>query len=265
MRRIHVAALLAAVLAAAPAPAQQAVRLRFLPPVGQVSHYRNVVQTWMRMPGEPAADSTQPLMVQTMYLTKKVTTRTGGTWTMTTVIDSSSIVGLGGMAPSGDMLRGLIIRQTMDSLGQVDSSSVIPPPGMNPTMAQAMQRNGSVLHSSFFMPTRPIRVGQSWTDSTTISVPAPTGTHAARVLTTYRLERVEHEGGDRVAVIGSKMSFVTDGMGASTFTKGSATGTYRLDLDAGRLLHSITDMTMVVTANGTTAKSRVHVVIELLR
>jgi hypothetical protein len=262
--KLPLAALGYAVLAAAPSGAQQTVRLRLLPPVGQVSHYRTVLKTWMQIPGVTSGDSSQPIMDQTMYSTRKIVARHGGTWTATTVIDSSRMTGMGGRAPAGDMYRGLVVRQTVDSLGRTDSSAVTPPAGASPAMAQAMERGNSSSHSNLSLPLHPVRVGESWIDSTSVTVPGGQGQQAIQARVTYRLERLEHAGSDRVALISSTMSFVTHTAAASASATGVVNGTYRLDLDAGRLLDASSEMTMKMNTSAGTATSRTHSEVRLV-
>ena len=239
-----------------PCAAQQGVLLRFAPPVGQVSHYRYLTQVWMQIPGMSSGDSSQPAMTQTMYATRTVTAKRDSTWAVTTVIDSSS----GG---TGDPFRGVIIKQRVGVHGTVDSTAVTPPPGADPMIAQAMQRSGGMANTTLSLPQGPVGVGQSWNESRSIPVPAMASNTPVSVQVTYRLERVDHDRGARVAVISSTASFQMDTTLAARSVKGTMNGAYELDLDAGRLRNATTDVIMQIT---TTAAGpgivRMHSIIE---
>ncbi len=241
--------------------AQQAVRLRFLPPVGQVTHYRMVTEMWMRIPEMTSADTAQPIVDQTEYFTRTVVARKHGTWTARTVIDSARTGGtFGARMGKGDAFRGTVIRQTFDSLGQMDSSRVTPPPGAPASAAEDSRLVNGIHRSELSFPARPVRVGESWTDSEAMSMPLGQAHESLHARITFRLERLEREGKDRVAVISSTMPIVGEAsvpnVGSVPVT-GVVKGTYRLDVDAGRLLDASTDANVKVK----TVTMRTHMVI----
>ncbi|MGH7670639.1 MAG: hypothetical protein ACRENQ_14230 [Gemmatimonadaceae bacterium] len=250
------------IVAAPPMGAQQALTLRFRPHVHQVEHYRFRAQTWAHVPGLAQRDTTQPLLAETMYTTRTVTGWKAGMWTVRTYVDSAHIAVAGQMGQRGDLLAGTVIRQMLDSLGRAYATTVTPPPGASPKVAQAFQPGRGIGSSNLAMPAQPVRPGQSWVDSTVIPMPGGSGTFRGR--TTYRLERVEHEGGDRVAVVSSTMSVVARVPMGSASGRGVVTGRYRVDLDGGRLLRATTDMTMRIKTDGGPGSERAHSVIELL-
>ncbi|MGH7669984.1 MAG: hypothetical protein ACRENQ_10890 [Gemmatimonadaceae bacterium] len=126
---IGVSGILLATTGAPRLQAQQAVKLRFLPRVHQVERYRFSAQVMAHLPGLAQADTTQPLLTETMYTTRAVTGGNGGVWTIRTQVDSANIAVAGRLAPSGDLLRGMTIREMMDSLGRAYAQTVTPPPG----------------------------------------------------------------------------------------------------------------------------------------
>lgn len=249
--------------------AQQTVRLRLLPPVGQVTHYRMTTRMWMRIPGTTPADTAQLIMEQTEYSTRTIIARKGGMWTARTVVDSSQTGGMfGTLMGKGDAFRGMVIRQTFDSLGRMDSSKVTPPPGAPAFVARGSGLTNGIQRSKLSFPARPVRVGESWTDSMAASVPLGHAQQSLHGRITFRLERLEREGKDRVAVISSTMPIVGTGAAANvgTFAEtGVMNGTYRLDLDAGRLLDETMGVDVKLKAGSETTTVRSHSEIRRLK
>jgi hypothetical protein len=226
----------------------QAVLLRVTPPVGQVTHYRSVTETWMQIPGMPAGDSTQPTMKQTLFTTRTVTRMEGAARVLTTVVDSShqEVPGMGDMGGrmGGDMLRGMTTTQHVDERGNVLSVDVTPPPAAPPMVADAIRRSGGMgARSAAVMPERAVQPGETWTDSLTTSVGAGPQRQQAVFHVTYTLERVEHQGGSRVAVVSLRGSVRGDSAGTPGIA-GTMTGELAMDLNAGRLIRSTTSMDM---------------------
>jgi len=258
MRRLSVAlAFVAMSPTAAPTAAQQTVLLRLSPPVGQVTRYRNVAQTWMQVPGLNAGDTSQPAMSQTMYWTRTITDAHSNTWTARTVIDSSSV----GSMSDGDRFRGTVIRQTYDATGRLDSSSVTPPPGADSLMVAGTRLAGHVLGSlpsNLSMPSRPLRVGDSWADTVSVPLTTPKGNMTLKGRVMVTLENLERAAGDRVAVISSAGDFATDTAAVAAVGKASFHSTVRLDLDAGRLLSAITDQSTEILTPVGLVRARIH-------
>jgi hypothetical protein len=266
MSRLPAALMIAASCVAAPAAAQQTVLLRFTPPVGQVVHYRTVSQTWMRIPGMPAGDTTQPTVTQMVYTTRAVTAMHGASRVVTVTVDSSrrEMPAMGGMMPSGDMLRGMITTEWIDPLGHVDSVAVTPPPGANPMVADAMRRNAGSGRSNLPLPDHAVRPGDSWTDSLTMDFSAARGAGGATTFRlTYRLERIERQGGSRVAVIAMSGSAASDNTAAGGMQSGMK-GEYRLDIDASRLVSLTNDMSVEMRGEQGSFPMRMHSVTETL-
>jgi hypothetical protein len=242
-------AAVAAVLAAAPAAAQEAVLLRFTPPVGQVTHYKAVTQTWMQIPGMSSGDTTQPTMTQTLYSTRTVTAMDGQARVVTTVIDSSTrdMGPMSGMMPAGDMFRGITTTEHVDPLGRVLSFELTPPPGMNPMMAEAMRRRSARRQIAF--PERRVAPGDTWSTSDTMAMgggPGGTGGGHAVLDLTYKLDRVEQQGGAQLATLSLNGTVHGDSADASGGTSGTMTGEMVVDLGAARVMRASTRMTMQI-------------------
>ena len=213
MPKLCVAVLL--LITVSSANAQESVKLRLMPSIGQVSRYRLVSLNWVRFPGMPLADTIAPTIAETLYTTMTSVARDGGKWTTSTVIDSSSITMMGRAAPGGGLFRGTVLRQTWDSLGRVDSTDVIPAANVSPAIAERLRGEGLLGSSSLSLPDRAVRVGESWSDSTSRAVSDAVGTGALRAWVTYRLDGVEHDGARRIAVVSSRMTIAADGVGGS--------------------------------------------------
>jgi hypothetical protein len=230
------AILCAGLLAAAASQVQaQAVRLRFDPPVGQVTRYRTVTRAW------PSGDTTAAPMMTTLYSTRTIQSKSGTDLVVRTVMDSTAVAmpGGGGRTGMGDMMRGMAIVQHMDLHGRVVSTEVTPPPGLPPQVAGMMQRSaGANENRGAVMPDRPMSPGSTWTDSVVTAAGGGRGGPTQVVfIVTYRLERVARSGGSRLATISMRGSR-PDG------AAGSFSGEMVLDLDAGRLVHMVTAMTL---------------------
>lgn len=233
-----------AVVATAMACTQQSVKLRDTPPVGQVSRYRMTMQSWVHPPVVAPADSMELILAETVYTTSKVVGRSGGLWTTTMHFDSSRFMSKLPGAPSGDLLRGVTMRVVVDSLGRRDSTTVTIPPGANPLVAQGSKIVGGMGGSGISMPFRAVRVGESWTDSTSTSVPVGGKSQSFQSRIRYRLERLEHQGGDLVAVLSSRTTVTEGGAAASADPFTTATANYNLDLSTGQLLRETLETQM---------------------
>lgn len=249
---------LALVAAAATQAHAQAVQLRFLPAVGQVAHYRTTTRMWA------SGDTTAAPMLSTMYSTRTVTGMDGANYILKTVMDSTVTTMPGGGGPGGrpgmggDMMRGMTITQHLDPRGHVLSSEVTPPPGLPPFVANMMSRNsGSNNNRNTPMwPEGPVSPGYTWTDTLVQSASAGRGRPTQfTFIVTYKFERIEHQGGTRLAIIS-----------ANGVSQGGQTGTYTgevaVDLDAGRLGHMAMNMSM--QAEGSSTPMRMKMTMEAL-
>jgi len=236
--------LLCALLSASAAAAlAQAVDLRFTPAVGQVTHYKMTSQAW------PSGDTTAAPMVTTMYQTRTVTAMDGPNYVVKTVTDST----ISPMAGGRDPMRGMAITQHLDPRGRVLSTEMTPPPGLPPFVANMMQRNSgqnSNSNRTAILPDHPLNVGDTWTDTMFTSASAGRGRpQQVSFIVTYKLLRVESQGGSRVAVI--SMNGTEQG-GAN----GTVTGEMSLDLGAGRLARMNSDMTFEPQPGAGTMRTR---------
>jgi hypothetical protein len=255
----------AAILSGAPLRAQQSVTLRFAPPFAQLKHHRLVLQTWVQTHGLGPIDSARPTATVTMYMTKTVIARNGGSATLATLVDSSTLASSVPSADSvipGDPLGGMITLEVVDSLGRVDSSALVRPPALAPSMAHGLPLRGGVGHLYVSMPVKPVRVGESWTDSNSTSPLGGDMNSTNGGPTTYQFEGLERQGGDRVAVISLRQPLAVPGANGSPAGHGMLTGVVRFDLDANLLILATTDATVEVPG---TRFSRAHVVMQLLR
>ncbi len=209
----------------------QAVQLKFTPPVGQVTRYRTTNQIW------PSGDTAAAPVVTTLFTTRTIASMDGPNYVVKTTQDS--MVTSQGGGRGADMMRGMVITQHMDQRGRVLSTEISPPPGLPPFVASMMQRNApqSNTRSTAVMPEGPIHPGDTWTDSMVSSASTGRGRPSeVTFVVTYKLERVENQGGTRMAVI--SMQGGGQGGPASTIN-----GELTVDLDAGRLAHMNSTMT----------------------
>ena len=231
MTALRAGALLCALVPAAAAAAlAQAVDLRFTPSVGQVTRYKMTSQAWL------SGDTTSAPMVTTMFQTRTVVSMDGPNYVVKTVTDST----ISPMAGGRDPMRGMAVTQHLDPRGRVLSTEMTPPPGLPPFVANMMQRNSGQNANSnrtAILPDHPLNVGDTCTDTMVTSSSAGGRGRPQQVsfIVTYKLVRVETQGGSRVAVI--SMDGTEQG-GAN----GTVTGEMALDLGAGRLAHMNSDM-----------------------
>jgi hypothetical protein len=228
----HVALLGTGLLVAAAGQAQaQAIQLRFTPQVGQVTHYRMTSRTWTSADTSGAA-----AMEATMYQTQTVLPMDGPNYVVRTSFDSTVLGGAGAGRP--DMMRGMAVTVHQDPQGRVVSREVTPPPGLPAFVANMMTKgNTSNGPNSRMWPEGSISPGYTWTDSMPMTVGQ--GRNARQVMChlTWKFDRVDHEGGARVAVVTTTAS-------SAAGEACSGGGETRFDLDASRLVRSTMDMTL---------------------
>jgi hypothetical protein len=246
----------------APASAQESVLLRMDPPAGQATRYRTEMQVWMSMGAMPGmremmqgqeVDTTQPMMVQTIFTTDSVRSVEGDVRAISTVIDSVQMdwPGMPMMRQMGGniagMMRGVTMIRRMDTRGRVLSTEITSMGGMGnmPGMGRGgrMAMGGS---RSLALPEGPVRVGDTWTAADTTQVPAgPGGQASATFQVTYRLERLERQGSARIAVI-SMRGDLQAASGEQMATSGSMSGEARVNLGAKRMIGMSMDMNIRV-------------------
>jgi hypothetical protein len=277
--------------------AQETVTLRMAPPAGQVNRYRTVIETFVSPAPRPGVDTAQPMLRNTMYQTRTVQAAMGENRTIVEVIDSMqsespAMAAMGSGGPGGgmgggpgggrgmggqmaEMMRGLTTTMQMDSRGRVVSFEVSGgnfPPQFADRMRSAQRPN-----SGFSLPAGPVRVGESWTDTSTMTVGGGRGPgQPAAQRTTFRLERIENRAGARVAVIsvtgtltpaapaGPPPAAGSGGPGGgpggmrgatSPLSGGAVTGEVQYDLTNQRSLTS--DLLVTATMGEMTARTRI--------
>ena len=157
----------------------------------------------------------------------------------------------------------------MDASGQIYSLEATPGPGgaamgMGPQGGRGgrggpgggMMGGGMGNRPMYAFPSRPVRVGESWTNSDTINVEGIMTTSVS----TYRLERVENQGGARIAIVSmSGTQAVTTPAGPMNLT---SAGELQLDLSASRL-HNFTMTTSGVMSNPQMGETPVKMVLSM--
>ena len=273
------------------AVAQETVTLRFAPPQGQVTRYLNDMQMWAQNPMMQMADTTLPMMVQRMWMTKTVTAVEGEVRTVQSVTDSVTqempairammeARGMGGMAGAmgggnqfANMMRGMVLTQRIAPNGKVISTET-QAPNMSAQMQETVgKQQGGVGRGGIIFPAGAIRVGDTWSDSQNVvqpqGGPAMGGRRGGRGggggeamntvwRMTFRLDRIESRGGMRVAVISmtgtiSAAGDAQTGMGGSV--SGTITGQLETDVGSSRLLSSVVDVNMTM---GQMGAARMH-------
>ncbi len=270
MRRSFAAAL-SLLLPSAPLSAQ--VLLRINPPEGQVTRYRIMVETYVTG-GQMAAmmtDPSQPMNRMTMYQTRAVTAKSGDRVTFRETIDSATMESpampqmaqMMGQATAA--LRGMVTEQVMTTRGKIVSSQVVSggPQGMGP-MGQGRGRggpggpmgntsnreNGRML---VLLPERPVRVGDSWTDTMTTTSDAG----AMTMIATFRLDRMEGSTavlgftGTMSSPMGQEGTFSMQMTGELRLdTSTSRMGGYRMEMQGSPPAGPMGDMQMRIRVNG---------------
>ncbi|MGA2384734.1 MAG: hypothetical protein ABSG61_15020 [Gemmatimonadales bacterium] len=242
------AAALCAALAVPRAHAQE-ITLRFAPPVGQVVHYRTITQSWLAGMGGP--DTTVPATQTAMYMTRTVTGMDGDARVVATVVDSSltEMPGMPGMAAmiarvARDAMRGMTITQKIDARGRVLSSDVKLPQGAPAQSGQGTTRTPGRIGPVF--PEGPVHPGDTWTDSMITSTSAGRGQQVeSTVRLTLKLERVEQQGGSRVAIVSVNGTVQADSVGGAArqgLTAGTMTGEMAIEVETGRVTRSTSDL-----------------------
>lgn len=238
------------------ARAQDAVLLRVGGTVGQNNRYQTVMDMFVQ--GGPMAqmggDTSQPMMRMTTVTTRTLTAANGDTLTFTETIDSARTESPGMpqmaamMANTGAMLRGQVTTTRMDGRARVFGMESNNPnmPGMGGggpggRGAGGMGNMGRNQRAMYMLPERPVRVGESWTDSMVTQGVGNEG--PTNFLATFRLERVDTRPNARVAVVSMNGTLATSGPRGPQQL--SVTGEFQLDLTNTRLV------AVTMTSSGT--------------
>lgn len=232
--------------------------LRLDPPVGQVSRYRLEIASWMRGGLIQPADTIRPTVTQITYLTQTVSAVEGDVRVITTVIDSSRVdaPAFGGMGAlgqiAGDFLRGQTLVKRVDARGRVLAVDVVANPSVPPVLQSRIRRalQGIGRRGEVSLPVRLVRVGEGWSDTLETELGSGRGaaTEAAATVT-YRVERIEREGRDEIAVIslgGTIAAGIGGEQGPIATVSGGTTGEISLDTSARRVTRMTTDVNAVV-------------------
>jgi len=214
----------------------QAVELRFAPPVGQVTHYRIQSRQWASTDTSGA-----PLSQTAMYQTQTILPMDGPNYVIQVTFDSTVMTGA---AAGRDVFRGWSFTIHQDASGNVLSTQVNPAPGIPGFMAGMV---GKSLQSSRGpnnrrWPQGSISPGYTWSDSLPMSYGSGRNTKQVMCHLTYRFDRVEHQGGARVAVFPYTAS-------SAAGEACSGGGEIAFDVDGSRLARSLTDMAIAGQAH----------------
>ena len=238
----------------APPSPDDAVLLRLAPPVGQVSHYRTVMETEIEMP-DMAMMGSPTTMQQTMHATQTVLQADGDTRHLSMVIDSVEIDGpgmFGAMAQGVEMIEGLTQRITMTTRGEIVSIEV---PDVDTEMGRALGAIQEIVSGlSLELPQEPVRWGATWTVPVEKSIPLGGVAQVNQTMEfTYRFDRLELRDGARHALLfvegPMRQEMVADSaapMPMEMELEGDITGQLDLNIDAGR----IEGMTMTMGLGG---------------
>lgn len=239
-----------AVAGALPAAAQESVLLRLDPPVGQVTRQRLESKMWMQSGTVMPSDTTAPNFTQVMFSTQTVAADSAGIRTITTVIDSSRIdMGPGApQLPGGaDLLKGTRTIRRVNAEGDLLSSNTEPGPNVPPMMAGQMSGFGAPPGQQQY-PKHPLRVGDTWTDTTTQSGQG----RSATTVTTLLVEHIEQSAGSQLATISVKAgSSVPADSAHATSVTGELTGEMVVDVTHRRMVRLINEgRTRIDSPNG---------------
>jgi hypothetical protein len=238
------------------ATAQESLVLRLAPPLGQVSHYRYQVQTWLPVLGLPAADSTSPSMRLTFNVTQTVVRADSGISELRASYDSVGFEApmMGAMAQpmaqqAEQSLRGLVVTTRVDVRGRVLSTTMTGGPSTTGPFSPSM---GSRQIQLPVLPHGPVTVGAIWTDSQTVSSSAGAQEVRSTLRMTYRLERLDPHGDGFYAVIRGTGTVASAAAGTSMSASGSVANEIVLDLAVGRLVRatSATEITTDLSPGG---------------
>ena len=259
MRRQFI--VIAILCAAAPLRAQgtqDPVYLRMGGQPGQTNRYQTVVDVFLRGP-MASTDTTMPSMRTSRFSTRTVNAVSGDTVTFVDVVDSARMESPSMpqmsqmMAGQAAAMTGLRVTTKMDARARLLSVEIADH-AATPQAGPGGRMPGRHQRPMFVLPERPVRAGDSWTDSVVIAGAGPTeGT--TNFLATYTLQRIEQRGNFRVAVISMAGNMVTNSPGGpQTMT---VVGEMAYDITGRRLA------TMTMMMNGIMPTPRGDVPVKL--
>lgn len=258
--------------------AQEPVLLRIKPATSEVQRFRADMDVWLSTPMLASADTNQPTVHITSYLTRILTSPDSTHIELTDHTDSSrfDFPGFAGTMPAGsDVLRGMRTLTRMDSRGRNMTTMLVTapniPPGM-PSLVRGVQGLviGIARMATISLAERAVAPGESWTDSLNFDLANMPGQDVALQGSgageaTIVLERIEQQPGRRVAVLRAVVS-ATAGGGADAAAATlniSATSTLAFDLDAGRFIRSETRLMGPLVTRMGMIPVRLHAVLQL--
>jgi hypothetical protein len=244
------------------AQAQETVLLRFSPVINQTTRFRTEVDGWLRTPLMPTGDTSMPAVHITLYSTRTTDPRDSlGRYVFIDLTDSSryDMPAMRALQPqlasTGDLLRGMRTKTTMDPSGRGLLTRVLETPNMPqdlPVLVKGIQSLAvtTIRLAMFSLPEGPTRVGDTWSDSLHYDQSGSSGLQQSMVtaggvgVANYRLERIETRGGARIAVI-STVARVNAGAqepGQAATLLVTATGQMDFNVDTGTLARSQMDL-----------------------
>ena len=242
--------------------AQQPVLLRYNPTVNRTVRYRTEVDAWVRSPLLPAGDTAMPTMHIDLWSVRTTDQPdSAGHIVLIDRTDSSHYdmpavrATIPQMATSGDLMRGMRTMTTLDDRGRGLKTRIMEPPTLPqdlPLLVHGIQGLAvtTIRLGIFSLPERPVEAGDTWNDSLRYDQAGAAGlqqtlvTAAGVGYATYKLERIEQRGTQRIAVI-STVAQVNAGAqepGQAATLQITATATMDFNIDTGTLIRSQMDL-----------------------
>ena len=157
----------------------------------------------------------------------------GGKMAMTMQMESKTTKVSGGLATVKTKLSGMSLNGKPSKMGQSEVETVVD------SLGKIVNGTGASQGMNASFPTKPVKIGESWTSTNT--VPGPGG-QPMKAKAVYTLKSVGVVGGKKVATIGVVLNS-TGGM------KMSGTGTQMILADDGSMLSATMIMDMELGAN----------------
>jgi hypothetical protein len=243
--------------AATAAPAQDTVSLRLLPPVGQVTSYHTELAAWLESPMLPPPDSATPTVTLSWDMRRLIEAADTSGVTWLDVVDSSSLDmpavrgGIPQLGLTSDILRGLRMRTRVTRTGGEIATEIVEAPALPPELPLLLRGVVSLAVTSsrlstFAVPDRPVRPGESWTDSVRYELPRQPERASSIVagggvgVGTFCFERLDRRGAGRVAIVRAAATIDAAALEttAPATMRFTGTGRVELDLDGARLASS---------------------------
>jgi len=255
--------------------------LRVNPAPGQITRYRTDVDVWLTTQLLVQGDPALPTFRMAMFTNRTATHPDSAMVMFTDVTDSSRFEmprirdAQPQLASAGDYMRGMRSETLVDALGRSVSTRVVSAPAMPgdlPVLIRGMQSlavAGQRL-STFSFPEHPIRPGDVWEDSVRYDLGADQSIAPALVtgggagLASFRFERLDQRGTQRVAVVSAsgRVSGGAQDAATSTTMFVTATGELQVDVSTGLLVRSQLEMSGPMTTRLGTIPVRIRLVMQ---